>query len=106
MTPAHRNLNGSQAMMPRQIQQLGIEPEALDGLLLEDDPAAVPPERFEPALRIHKRQPQDDSYNFVEYDSGEFAEERFMHANQAAVGGPGANSHIVNLQSLDELVGL
>ena len=35
MPPAHRYLDGLQAMVPRQVQQLRIEPEAFDALLLE-----------------------------------------------------------------------
>src|SRR5216683_5729579 len=105
MPPAHRNFNRAQAMMPRQVQQLRVESESLNRLLLEDDAAALAPERFETALCIDKRQPQDASHNLVENDSGEFAEGRLVHANEAAVHRPGANSHIIGLQSLDELAG-
>src|SRR6266851_4661598 len=105
MPPAHRNFNRAQAMMPRQVQQLRIEPETFDRLLLENDAAALTPERFETALRIDKRQPQDTLYYLVENDSGEFAEGRLVHADQAAVHRPRANSHVIGLQSVNELAG-
>src|SRR5258708_19040756 len=105
MSPAHGNFNRAQAMMPRQVQQLRVEPKTLNRLLLEDDAAAFAPERFETALCIDKRQPQDASHNLVENDSGEFAERRLVHADQAAVHRPGANSHVLGLQSLNELAG-
>src|SRR5712664_1998044 len=103
MPPAHGNFNRAQAMMPRQVQQLRVEPKTLNRLLLEDDAAAFAPERFETTLRIDKRQPQDTLYYLVENDSGEFAEGRLVHADQAAVHRPRANSHVMGLQSVNEL---
>src|SRR5260370_27907549 len=103
MPPAHRNFNRAQAMMPRQVQQLRVKPESFNPLLLEDDAAAFAPERFETALRIDKRQPQDASYNLVKNDSGKFAKGSLVHADQAAVHRPGANSHVIGLQSVNDL---
>ena len=57
MAPAHGDFHGAQTMVPRQIQQFRVKSEALDGLLLENDLAAVADEGFEAALRVHKRQP-------------------------------------------------
>src|SRR5260370_22522001 len=105
MTPGHGNFNRAQAMMPREVQQLRVESESLNRLLLEDNAAALAPERFETALCIDKRQPQDASHNLVENDSGEFAERRLVHADQAAVHRPRADRHVIGLQSLNELAG-
>src|SRR3981081_4497246 len=92
-------------MMPRQVQQLRVEPESLNRLLLEDDTAAFAPERFETALGIDKRQPQDASHNLIENDSCEFAERRLVHADEAAVHRPGANRQVIVVQSVDEFAG-
>src|SRR5712664_3194842 len=106
MPPTLGNFNRAQAMMPRQVQQLRIEPETLNRLLLEDDAAALALERLETALGIDKWQPQDDSHNLVENDSGKLAEGRLVHADQAAVHRPRANSHVIGLQSVNEFAGL
>src|SRR5882762_1337715 len=105
MPPAHGNFNRAQAMTSRQVQQLWIEPEALNPLLLEDDAAALAPERFETALGIDERQPQNASHNLVENDSGEFSEGGFVHGDQAAVHRPRADSHVMDLQGVNELIG-
>src|SRR5713101_3804877 len=105
MPPAHRNFNRAQSMTPRHVQQLRVEPETFDRLLLEDDAAALAPERFETALRIDERQPQDGSHYLVEDDSGEFAEGRLVHADQAAVHRPRANRHVIDVQSVNEFAG-
>src|SRR5713226_10253874 len=105
MSPSHGNFHRAQTMMPREIQQFGVESEAFDGLLLEHDGATLAAERFEAALRVYERQPKDDSYEFVENDSGEFAEAGFMNRDQASVDGPRADGQIVLLQCLNELVG-
>src|SRR6266849_564765 len=105
MPPAYRNFNRSQSMAPRQVQQLRVEPESFNPLLLEDDAAALAPERFETALRIDKRQPQDASHNLVKNDSGKFAKGSLVHADQAAVHRPGANSDVIGLQSINEFAG-
>src|SRR5260370_17665700 len=99
MPPAHRNFNRAQSMTPRQVQQLRVEPESFDRLLLEYDAAALAPERFETALRIDERQPQDGSHYLVEDDSGEFAEGRLVHADQSAVHRPIPNPHALHLQT-------
>src|SRR5712664_3396872 len=103
MSPAHRDLHRAQSMMPRQVQQFGIKTEALDALLLENDDALITAERFEAALRIDKRQPQNDSNDLVENDARKFAERRFVHADQAAVHGARADGYIVVFQSFYEL---
>src|SRR6267378_427866 len=105
MPPAHGNFNHAQSMTPRQEQQLRVEPETLNRLLLEEDAAAFAPERFETALGIDKRQPQDASHNLIENDSSEFAERRLMHADEAAVHRPGPNRHVIGVQSVDEFAG-
>src|SRR5712671_7903534 len=105
MPPAHRNFNRAQSMTLRQVQQLRVEPETFDRLLLEYDAAALAPERFETALRIDERQPQDGSHYLVEDDSGEFAEGRLVHADQAAVHRPRANRHVIGVQSVNEFAG-
>jgi len=43
--------------------------EAFDALLLENDAALFTAECFEAALRIDKRQPQNDSNDLVENDA-------------------------------------
>src|SRR5215470_19912751 len=74
MSPHHWNFDRPQSVMPREVQQLWVKPKPLNGLLLKDDPAGLPPERLEPALGVHKRQPQDRSHNFVKDDSRKLAE--------------------------------
>src|SRR6266566_3832595 len=90
MPPAHGNLHGAQAVMTRQVEQFRVESEALNPLLLEEDGAALPAKSFETALRIHEREPQDDSNDLVENDSGKLAKRRLMHADQTAIHGAGA----------------
>src|SRR6266567_1753140 len=106
MPPAHGNLHGAQAVMTRQVEQFRVESEALNPLLLEEDGAALPAKSFETALRIHEREPQDDSNDLVENDSGKLAKRRLMHADQTAIHGAGANGDVIGSQSVDELAGL
>src|SRR5947207_2847867 len=101
MPPAHGNFNRAQAMAPRQIQQLRIEPETLNGLLFEDDAAALAPEGLETTLGIDERQPQNAAHNLVENDSGEFAERRLVHGDQAAAHSPRANGHVIGSRAMD-----
>ena len=58
MPPPYGNLDRAQSVMPRQVEQFGIEPEPLDALLFEKNLAAFATKRFEAALRINKRQAQ------------------------------------------------
>src|SRR6266700_6944441 len=95
MPPAHGNLHGAQAVMTRQVEQFRVESEALNPLLLEEDGAALPAKSFETALRIHEREPQDDSNDLVENDSREFAQAGFVHADQAAIHGARADGNII-----------
>src|ERR1700724_3565272 len=97
MRPTNRYFHRGQPMMPRQIQQLRVKPEALNRLLLEKDAAAFPPKRFESALSIHKRQPQNEAHNPVEYDAGKLPEQTFMHFDEAAVHRAGTDGHIICL---------
>src|SRR6266478_2354394 len=105
MPPAHGNLHGPQAVMTRQVEQFRVEPEALNPLLLEEDGAALPAKSFETALRIHEREPEDDSNDLVENDSGKLAKRRLMHADQAAIHGARANGDVIGSKSVDELAG-
>src|SRR6516164_8362980 len=99
MRPPDRHLHGRQAVVSRQVKQFGVEPEALDGLLLENDPAALPAKRLEPALSIHKRQAQNDADNPVEHHPGKLAEHGLMRFDQATIHSPAANGHIMSIQS-------
>src|SRR5260370_37892740 len=105
MGPANGYLNRPQSMAPRKIQQFGVEPKSLNRLLLKDYPAALTLERLETALRIDKGQPQDAPHNFVENDSSEFAERRFVHGDQAAVHRPGADRYVAGLQRVNKFSG-
>src|SRR5919108_1545842 len=104
MAPAHGNFHRAQAVVACQIKQFRVEPEALDGLLLEQDLAALPDKGFEAALRVHKRQPQDEAHDFVENDSCEFAEARFVHRDEAAIDGARADGHVEMLERVHKLV--
>src|SRR2546430_1696279 len=59
MAPANRNFDRPQTMMPGQIEQFGVETEALDGLLFKNNAATFAVESLEAALGVDKRQPQD-----------------------------------------------
>ena len=75
MRPAHGNFGGLQAMVARQVEQFGVKAEAFDALLFENDAAWFSAKRFEAALGVHERKPQNDSNDAIEYDSGKFAKE-------------------------------
>ncbi len=107
MTPAHGNFHGAQAVVPREIQQLGIEAKALDRLLLENDTATLAPEGFKAALSIYEGQPKNDANNLVENDACKFAERRFVDGDETAVhrAGSDGNVAVVSLQRVDEFVG-
>src|SRR5207248_2319561 len=79
MAPANRNFDRPQTMMPGQIEQFGVETEALDGLLFKNNAATFAVESLEAALGVDKRQPQDDANDFVEYDAGKFAKRRLVN---------------------------
>src|SRR5580698_11367966 len=95
MSPNHRNLDRSQPVMPRQIQQLRVKPKSFNGLLVKDDLARFAPERLEPALGIHKWQPQDRPDNLVKNDPRKLPERRLMHRNQAPVHGARTNRDLM-----------
>src|ERR1700722_17258372 len=95
MTPAHRNFDGSQSVMSRQVQQFRVKPESFNPLLLKNNPAALPPKRFEAALRIHKRQTQHEAHNFIEDDAGGFTENRLASADQTPIHGSRSEGHVV-----------
>src|SRR5277367_74781 len=102
MPPPNGNLERTQAMMPRQVEQFGIEPEPLDALLLEKDLAAFATERFEAALCIDERKPQDHPHDLVEDYSCELAESGLVDGNEAAIESPGAYSNIVGCQRVQK----
>src|SRR5258707_15685683 len=106
MRPAYRNFHRAQAVMPRQVQKLRIKAEAFDALLLEDHAAAFPPEGFEAALCIYKRQAEYGAHNKIENDAGRLPENGLTHGNQAAVQRPRADSHIVIREGRKEFVRL
>ena len=85
MRPAHGNLDGAETVAPGEEQQLGVEAETLDALLLEQDAAGFAEEGLKAALGVHKRQKQTDADNFIENNSGEFAEGRLVDFDEAAV---------------------
>lgn len=74
MPPPHGNLDRTQAVVPRQVEQFRIEAEPLDALLLEKDLASFPAENLKATLCIHNRQAQDHPDNEVKDDSRELAE--------------------------------
>src|SRR6267378_5742714 len=55
MRPTYRNLGGTQPVMTRQIEDLGVKAESFNALLLKNHHAGLTAERFESALRIDKR---------------------------------------------------
>src|SRR5690242_8144869 len=105
MAPAYGDFHRAQAVVAREIEQFRVEAEALDGLLLENNLAALADKSFEPALRVHKWQPQDEAHDFVENDAGEFPERGFVNVNEASVDGARANSHVEMLQGVNEFIG-
>jgi len=104
MAPAHGDFHGAQTVVARELQQFRVEPEALDGLLLENNPATLAVEGFEAALGVDKRQPKNDANELIENDSGKFTEGRLVHGDEAAVNGARADGDVKLLQSIDELV--
>src|SRR5271165_7212799 len=92
-----------QTVMPRQVEQFRIKPESLDALLLEKDCARFAAEGFEPALRVYKRQSQDNPDDRVEDDACELSKSRFMHGDEASVERARAYRHIVRFQGLEKL---
>ena len=91
MAPAHGNFRGAQAVMTGQVKQFRVEAEALDGLLLENNPATFAVERFEAALGVDKRKPQDKANDFIENDPCEFTKRRLVHGDQTAVDSAGTD---------------
>src|ERR1700760_1941641 len=98
MTPDEGNLDRPQAVMPRKIQQLRVKPKPLNGLLLKDDPARLPPERLESTLGVHKRQPQDRPHDLIKDNPRKLAKRRLMHRDQAPVDRPRPDRNLMVLQ--------
>jgi len=69
MGPTHRNFDGAQAVPFGEKQYFRIEPESLDALLFEDYLRAFTNKRFEPTLRILKRQAGEEPDEAVENHS-------------------------------------
>src|SRR3979490_3380318 len=55
MRPTYRNLRGTQPVMTRKIEDLGVKAESFNALLLKNHHAGLAAEGFESALRIDKR---------------------------------------------------
>src|SRR5882757_5731694 len=106
MSPAHRDLHRPQSVMSRQIKQLWVESEPLDGLLLEDNLALFPPERLESTLGIHKWQPQDQPHYLVEDNAGKLPERRLVHGDQAPVHGARPDRYVMILHRRQQLLHL
>src|SRR6266852_637710 len=105
MGPAHGDLRRAEAVMPRQIKQLWVEPEALDSLLLENDVTRLPAEGFEAALGVHEGQAQGEAHDGIKHDARELAKTRLTDEDQAAIHGAGADGDVVVPQGSQELVG-
>src|SRR5690242_20102951 len=103
MPPPYGNFHRPQPVVPCKVKQFGVEPETLDALLLEQDLAALSPERLEPALRIHKRKPQDHAHDRVKHDPRKLPKAGLVDRDKAPVQRPRPDCYIVVLQSLDEL---
>jgi hypothetical protein len=97
MAPADGDFRRPQAVVAGQIQELGVETEALDGLLFENDSAGDAAEGFEAALGVYEWQAQDQTDNLVEDDASEFAEMGLMHGDLAAIHGAGADGDFIYL---------
>src|SRR5437868_1639760 len=81
--------------MARQVKEFGVEAEALDGLLLENNGARLPNEGFEAALRIHERQAQDGTDDEIENDAGIFAKYGLTDGDETAIQSARTNGNIV-----------
>src|SRR5882672_2091913 len=55
MRPTYRNFRGTQPVVTRQIENLGVKAESFNALLLKNHHAGLATECFESALRINKR---------------------------------------------------
>src|SRR5258708_40356872 len=104
MAPTNGDFYGAQAVVAREVQQFRIEPEALDGLLIENNPATLAVEGFEAALGVDKRQPKNDANELIENDSGNLTEGRLVHGDEAAINGTRADGDVKLQQGIDELV--
>src|ERR1051326_1171794 len=106
MRPAHRNFRGTQSVMASKVQQFGVEAEALDGLLFEDNGAWLPHEGLKAALRIYERQAENGANDEVENDAGIFAKDGLTNGDEAAVQSARTNSNLVIRKSGKEFVRL
>jgi hypothetical protein len=74
MSPTDGNFASAQAMMPGQIQEFRIKAKPFNCLLLEEDSAAVSNKGFESTLGIHESQPENQSHDLIENNSGKLTE--------------------------------
>jgi hypothetical protein len=89
-------------MTPREIEQLGVESKPFNALLCEKDLAALATEGFEAALCVHKGKSKDNAHDRVEDDASDFAETRFMNADETAIEGAGTDGYVIGLQGVDK----
>ena len=103
MAPANRDFDGGEAVVAGEVEELGVKAEAFDGLLLEDELAFFAAKGFEAALRVDERKAEDDADDFVEDDTGEFAEQGFVDGNEAAINGARADGDVMIFHGGEEL---
>ena len=85
MVPADWDLLQSQTRAVRLVQQLDVEPEAIDGSGIDERPAHAHAECFEAALRVPVRKGGSQSEDQVERASTPLAVRRLMRTDEAAV---------------------
>ncbi len=103
--PADGDFDGGEAMALGKEEQFGVEAEALDALLLEEDAATLAAKSLEAALGVHERQTERETHEPVEDNTGEFAERRLVDLDEAAVESAGADGNVVSFEGAEELVG-
>src|SRR5260370_40355076 len=85
MRPTYRNLRGTQPVMARQIEDLGVKAESFNALLLKNHDAGLAAERFESALRIDKRKSEKGAHNEIEKHAGRTTEDGLRRGHQLTV---------------------
>ena len=73
--------------------------------MFKNNAAALAPESFEAALRIHEGEQKHKANDGVENDSGEFAETRFVDFDQFSIHRAGADSDVIFLERGQKLAG-
>ena len=94
MAPPHGHFTYLQPLACGNKQDLGVEPEAVGCLLLEDRSHALPFEKFEPALRIPKIQAKDNPHHHVEETAARLANSRLMPLDEGAIQAARTNDDI------------